>query len=139
MLLDHGFNLTLRPMRYPHFYEMYKNAIKNTWTVEEVDFSMDVTDLRSKMSPAERHLINRLVAFFATGDSIVSNNLVLNLYKHINAPEARMYLSRQLYEEALHVQFYLTLLDTYIPDHAEREAAYSAVENIPSIRKKAEF
>lgn len=139
MLLDPGFNLTLRPMRYPHFYEMYKNAIKNTWTVEEVDFSMDVTDLRSKMTAAERHLINRLVAFFATGDSIVSNNLVLNLYKHINAPEARMYLSRQLYEEALHVQFYLTLLDTYIPDHAEREAAFSAVENIPSIRKKAEF
>jgi len=123
-------------MRYSHFYEMYKNAIKNTWTVEEVDFSMDVTDLRSKMTPAERHLINRLVAFFATGDSIVSNNLVLNLYKHINAPEARMYLSRQLYEEALHVQFYLTLLDTYIPDHAESEAAFSAVENIPSIRKK---
>ena len=139
MLLDPGFNLTLRPMRYPHFYEMYKNAIKNTWTVEEVDFSMDVTDLRNKMTPAERHLINRLVAFFATGDSIVSNNLVLNLYKHINAPEARMYLSRQLFEEALHVQFYLTLLDTYIPDHAEREAAFAAVENIPSIRKKAEF
>ena len=131
--------MTLRPMRYPHFYEMYKDAIKNTWTVEEVDFSMDVTDLRSKMTPAERHLINRLVAFFATGDSIVSNNLVLNLYKHINAPEARMYLSRQLFEEALHVQFYLTLLDTYIPDIAEREAAFAAVENIPSIRKKAEF
>ena len=47
----------------------------------------------------------------------MANNLVLNLYQHINAPEARMYLSRQLYEEALHVQFYLTLLDNYIPDH----------------------
>jgi ribonucleoside-diphosphate reductase beta chain len=139
MLLDPGFNLTLRPMKYPDFYEMYRNAIKNTWTVEEVDFSMDVNDLRVKMTAAERHLINRLVAFFATGDSIVSNNLVLNLYKHINAPEARMYLSRQLYEEALHVQFYLTLLDTYIPDHAEREQAFAAVENIPSIKKKAEF
>ena len=126
-------------MKYPDFYEMYKNSIKNTWTVEEVDFSTDVNDLRAKMTPAERHMINRLVAFFATGDSIVSNNLVLNLYKHINSPEARMYLSRQLYEEALHVQFYLTLLDTYIPDHAERAAAFAAVENIPSIRKKAEF
>ena len=126
-------------MKYPDFYEMYRNAIKNTWTVEEVDFSMDVNDLRSKLTPAERHLINRLVAFFATGDSIVSNNLVLNLYKHINSPEARMYLSRQLYEEALHVQFYLTLLDTYIPDHAEREQAFAAVENIPSIKKKADF
>jgi len=139
MLLDPGFNLTLRPMRYPSFYEMYRNAIKNTWTVEEVDFSTDVTDLRAKMSPAERHMINRLVAFFATGDSIVSNNLVLNLYKHVNSPEARMYLSRQLYEEAVHVQFYLTLLDTYIPDHHEREQAFTAIENIPSIRKKGEF
>src|SRR5206468_2947895 len=113
--------------------------IKNTWTVEEVDFSTDVNDLRNKMSGSERHMINRLVAFFATGDSIVSNNLVLNLYKHINSPEARMYLSRQLYEEAVHVQFYLTLLDTYIPDIKEREQAFAAVENIPSIKKKADF
>lgn len=139
MILNPGFNLTLRPMKYPVFFEMFKTAIKNTWTVEEVDFSTDVTDLRSRMKPAEQHLIKRLVAFFATGDSIVGNNLVLNLYKHVNSPEARMYLSRQLYEEALHVQFYLTLLDTYITDPEERAAAFAAVENIPSIRKKAEF
>jgi len=138
-ILDPGFELTLRPMRYPGFYEMYRNAIRNTWTVEEVDFSMDIGDLDNKMSPADRHLIQRLVAFFATGDTIVSNNLVLNLYQHINAPEARMYLSRQLYEEALHVQFYLTLLDTYIPDPAERNAAFAAIKTIPSIRQKAAF
>ena len=139
LLLHPGFELTLRPMRYPKFYEMYRDAIKNTWTVEEVDFSLDLNDLKHKFGQAERHLIERLVAFFATGDSIVANNLVLNLYQHINAPEARMYLSRQLYEEALHVQFYLTLLDTYLPDPGERAKAFAAVENIPSIRKKAEF
>jgi ribonucleoside-diphosphate reductase beta chain len=138
-LLNPGFNLTLRPMKYPVFFEMYKNAIKNTWTVDEIDFSTDLADLSLKMSEGDRHLINRLVAFFATGDSIVSNNLVLNLYKHINAPEARMYLSRQLYEEALHVQFYLTLLDTYVPDHEERAKAFAAIENIPSIKKKGDF
>ena len=139
MILDSGMNLTLRPMAYPTFYEMYRNAIRNTWTVEEIDFSTDLVDLRSRMTPAEHHLINRLVAFFATGDSIVSNNLVLNLYKHINTPEGRMYLSRQLYEEALHVQFYLTLLDSYMPDPEERAQAFAAVENIPSIRHKAQF
>jgi len=63
----------------------------------------------------------------------------LNLYKHINSPKARMYLSRQCYEEALHVQFYLTLLDTYIPDPEERAKAFAAVENVPSIKKKADF
>ena len=138
MLLSPGYNLTLRPMKYPYFYDMYRDAIKNTWTVEEVDFSSDMSDL-SRLSPAESHLVKRLVAFFATGDSIVSNNLVLNLYKHINAPEARMYLSRQLYEEALHVQFYLTLLDSYLPDEKEREQAFQAIENIPSIKQKADF
>ena len=69
----------------------------------------------------------------------MSNNLVLNLYKHINSPEGRLYLSRQLYEEALHVQFYLTLLDTYIPEPEERNAAFAAIHNIPSIKKKADF
>ena len=139
MLLDPGFDLTLRPMRYPGFYEMYRQGIRNTWTVEEVDFSTDLVDLREHLSPGERHLIHRLVAFFATGDSIVANNLVLNLYRHINAPEARMYLSRQLYEEALHVQFYLTLLDTYLPDPAQRAEAFAAVHHIPSIQQKAAF
>ncbi len=138
-ILDPGMCLTLRPMKYPVFFEMFKDGIKNTWTVEEIDFSTDLVDLKQRLTPAEVHVIQRLVAFFATGDSIVSNNLVLNLYKHINSPEARLYLSRQLYEEAVHVQFYLTLLDNYIPEPSERNAAFAAVDNIPSISKKADF
>jgi ribonucleoside-diphosphate reductase beta chain len=138
MLLDPGLDLTLRPMRYPNFYDRFRDAIKNTWTVEEVDLHSDLTDLH-RLSPAERHLVSRLVAFFATGDTIVANNLVLNLYQHVNSPEGRLYLSRQLFEEAVHVQFYLTLLDTYVPDETERFAAFDAVENIASIKRKADF
>lgn len=137
-LLDPGMSLTLRPMRYPHFYERYRDAIKNTWTVEEVDLHSDLADLQ-KLTDAERHLVSRLVAFFATGDTIVANNLVLNLYQHINSPEGRLYLSRQLFEEAVHVQFYLTLLDTYVPDEQERHEAFAAVDNIASIKHKADF
>jgi ribonucleoside-diphosphate reductase beta chain len=138
LLLDPGMDLTLRPMRYPQFYDRFRDAIRNTWTVEEVDLHSDLADL-ARLSAAERHLVSRLVAFFATGDTIVSNNLVLNLYQHVNSPEGRLYLSRQLFEEAVHVQFYLTLLDTYVPDEAERAEAFAAVQNIPSIRRKAEF
>ncbi|GGJ90621.1 ribonucleoside-diphosphate reductase subunit beta [Pilimelia anulata] len=138
MLLDPGLDLTLRPMRYPHFFDRYRDAIKNTWTVEEVDLHSDLADL-AKLTPAEQHMVSRLVAFFATGDTIVANNLVLNLYQHINSPEARLYLSRQLFEEAVHVQFYLNLLDTYVPGDEDRAAAFSAIENIPSIRRKGEF
>lgn len=137
-ILQPGLDLVLRPMKYPAFYEMYKNAIKNTWTVEEVDLSSDVADLR-KLSAAEQHLIQRLVAFFATADTIVLENQEENISRHIRPPEACMYVTRQKFEEALHMDFYLTLLDTYVPDLHEREQAFAAVHNIPSIKLKADF
>jgi ribonucleoside-diphosphate reductase beta chain len=139
MILEPGFHLTLRPMRYPQFYQHYLNAIKNTWTVDEISWVTDIADIRDKLTPAEQHVVNRLIAFFATGDSVVGNNLVLNLYKHVNSPEARMYYSRQIYEEALHVQAYLTLLDNYLPDEQERFEAFDAINNVPSIKHKADF
>lgn len=138
-ILDPGFNLTLRPMKYTAFYQHFIDAQANNWSVQEISFSTDIADLRDKLTPAEKHLVERLVAFFATGDTIVGNNLVLNLYKHVNSPEARLYYSRQLFEEALHVQFYLTLLDEYVPDAEARKAAFDAINNIPSIKKKADF
>jgi len=126
-------------MKYPKFYEMYEKSVGNNWTKQEISFATDLADLREKISPAERHIVNRLVAFFATGDQIVSNNVVLTLYKHINSPEARVFYSRQAYEEANHIDFYLQLLDSYIPDHGERAEMFNAIETVPSIKAKAEW
>lgn len=139
-ILTPGLELTLRPMKYPQFYDQFRTAYeKNNWTVQEISFATDKVDLREKMTDAERHVVSRLVAFFATGDSIVSTNVALVLFKHVNSPEARMYYGRQTFEECLHVDFYLSLVDEYIPDPAERVEAFAAIHNIPSIRKKAEF
>ena len=139
-ILTPGLDLALRPMRYPQFYEQFRTAYeRNNWTVQEISFSTDKVDLREKLTDAERHVVNRLVAFFATGDSVVGSNVALTLYKHVNSPEARMYYGRQIFEECLHVDFYLSLVDEYIPDLAERTEAFAAINNIPSIRKKAEF
>lgn len=137
-LLDPTENLTLRPIRYPQFWEAYERSKAGGWEVDRIDLSRDLVSLQ-QLTPGERHMIGRLVAFFATGDTFVANNLALNLYKHINAPEARMFLARQLAEEALHVEFYLKLLDVYLPDEAARTEAFNAVENIGSIAAKAAF
>jgi ribonucleoside-diphosphate reductase beta chain len=126
-------------MKYPQFFQLYKNSIANTWTTEELDFSVDFEHLRDKLSPAEGHLIKRLVAFFATADNIVAHNLVLNFYKHVNSPEYRMFLGRQLAEEMLHIETYLLLVDNYIPDMNERKAAFDAYQDIPSVKLKADF
>jgi ribonucleoside-diphosphate reductase beta chain len=138
-ILDQGLNLTLRPMQYPSFYDHYKNAIANTWSVDEISFNTDIADIRDKLTPAEKHVLSRLVAFFATGDSIVNENVCLSLYKHVNSPEVRMYYSRQIFEEALHIQCYLTFLDNYLPNDKERFEAFDAINKIPSVKKKAEF
>ncbi len=139
MILSHNLDLTLRPMKYPQFFQLYKNSLKNIWTTDELDFSVDFEHLRDRLSPQEAHLIKRLVAFFATADNLVAHNLVLNFYKHINSPEFRMFLGKQLFDEMLHVEAYLLLVDNYIPDADERKAAFDAYQTIPSIKQKADF
>lgn len=139
MILDQGLDLTLRPMKYPQFFQLYKNSIKNIWTTDEIDFSVDFEHLRDRVSPQEAHLIKRLVAFFATADNIVAHNLVLNFYKHVNSPEFRMFLGKQLFDEMLHVETYLLMVDNYIPDMEERTAAFDAYKTTPSVKLKADF
>lgn len=139
MILTPELNLTLRPMKYPQFFQLYRDSLKNIWTTDELDFSVDYEHLRDKVSPKEAHLIKRLVAFFATADNIVAHNLVLNFYKHVNSPEFRMFLGKQLFDEMLHVETYLLLVDNYIPDADERKEAFDAYQTIPSIKAKADF
>lgn len=139
MLLSPDLNLTLRPMRYPQFFQLYKDSLKNIWTTDELDFSMDYEHIRDKVDHKEAHLIKRLVAFFATADNIVAQNLVLNFYKHINSPEYRMFLGKQLFDEMLHVETYLLLVDSYLPDPAEKAEAFDAYRSVPSVKLKADF
>jgi len=139
MLLEGNIDLSLRPMKYPQFFQLYKDSIKNIWTTDELDFSIDFEHLRDKLSKEEAHLIKRLVAFFATADSLVAHNLVLNFYKHINSPEYRMFLGKQLFDEMLHVETYLLLVDNYISDPEEKRSAFDAYQTIDSIKMKADF
>lgn len=139
MILSPDLNLTLRPMQYPQFFDLYKDSLKNIWTTDELDFSVDYEHIRDKINYKEAHLIKRLVAFFATADNLVAHNLVLNFYKHINSPEYRMFLGKQLFDEMLHVETYLLLVDTYLPDPAERSEAFDAYRTIPSVKLKADF
>lgn len=138
-LLEPNLNLTLRPMKHPQFFDLYKDSIKNIWTTDELDFSLDYQHLRDKLTKEEAHLVKRLVAFFATADNIVAHNLVLNFYKHVNSPEYRMFLGKQLFDEMLHVETYLLLVDNYIPDMTERKQAFDAYMEIDSVKQKADF
>jgi ribonucleotide reductase beta subunit family protein with ferritin-like domain len=68
--------LNLSIYRYHETYEFYKKAQASYWTVEEVDLSQDMRDWE-KLTAEERHFISYVLAFFASSDGIVLENLAV--------------------------------------------------------------
>lgn len=93
----------LMPLHYRWAWEHYLNGCANHWMPTEVPMGADIATWRSDaLSPDERRVILRNLGFFATAESLVGNNLVLAIFKHVTNPECRQYLLRQAFEEAVH-------------------------------------
>lgn len=126
------------PMRYHWAREHYKNGVNNNWTPEEVSMQKDVEQWKSEreLSPTERRLILWNLGFFSTAESLTANNIVLAVYNHVTNPEARQYLLRQAYEEAIHTDTFIYCCDTMGLDPDE---IYNMYQTIPSIKEKDDF
>ncbi len=86
----------LMPLKYHWAWEHYTNGCANHWMPTEVPMTKDIEIWRSnRLSDAERHVIMRNLGFFSTAESLVGNNLVLAIFKHITNAECRQYLLRQ--------------------------------------------
>ncbi|MBA4344687.1 MAG: ribonucleotide-diphosphate reductase subunit beta, partial [Methylibium sp.] len=84
----------------------------------------------------ERRIIKRNLGFFVTADSLAANNIVLGTYRHITAPEARQFLLRQAFEEAIHTHAYQYIVESLGLDESE---IFNAYHEVQSIRDKDEF
>lgn len=127
----------LMPLKYTWAWEHYLNGCSNQWMPEEVSMAKDVEIWRSKrLTKDERRLIMRNLGFFATAESLVGNNIVLSIFKHVTNAECRQYLLRQAFEEAVHTHTFLYIVESLGLDEREIFEMYHA---IPSIRAKDEF
>ena len=124
------------PIRFPEIWKLYKQAVANFWTVEEVDLSSD--DWNS-LSKGEQTFLKRVLAFFATADGIVVDNLSLRFANEIEAIEAKMFYHFQSAMENIHNEAYSALIDYYIKDETEKNELFEAIGTIDSIRQKAEW
>ena len=126
------------PMKYPWARQHYKDGVANNWTPEEVSMQKDVEQWKSDrvLSPTERRLILWNLGFFSTAESLTANNIVLAVYNQVTNPEARQYLLRQAYEEAIHTDTFIYCCDTLGLDPDE---IYNMYETIPSIKEKDDF
>lgn len=120
------------------FWDMYKMAQSCLWTADEVDLSRDLADWE-KLKPAEREFIKMVLAFFATSDGIVNENLALRFYNDVKLPEARAFYAMQMLIETVHAEMYSRLIYTYVPDVAEQKRLFNAVNDIPAIKRKADW
>jgi len=126
------------PITYAWAREHYKAGVANNWVPEEISMQRDVEQWKSPyaLSETERRLILWNLGFFSTAESLTANNLVLAVYNHITNPEARQYLLRQAFEEAIHTDTFIYCCDTLGLDPDE---IYNMYQTIPSIRDKDDF
>ncbi len=127
------------PLKYHDIWEMYKQAEHSFWTAEEIDLAQDLTDWNEKLNADEKHFIKMVLAFFAASDGIVNENLAENFLKEVQYPEAKSFYGFQIAMENVHSETYSLLIDTYIKDSAEKDRLFHAIDNFPSIMKKAEW
>ena len=121
----------LMPIKYNWAWEHYINGCANHWMPTEVPMGADIELWKSnKLSEGERHLIMRNLGFFSTAESLVANNIVLAIYKHITNAEARQYLLRQAFEEAIHSHTFLYIVDSLNLDQKEIFNMYNEVNSI---------
>jgi len=121
----------LMPIKYKWAWEHYLNGCANHWMPTEVAMAKDIEMWKSNnLSDGERRLIMRNLGFFSTAESLVANNIVLAIYKHVTNAEARQYLLRQGFEEAIHSDTFLYILDSLGLDHKEIFNMYNEVNSI---------
>ncbi|GAX75925.1 hypothetical protein CEUSTIGMA_g3368.t1 [Chlamydomonas eustigma] len=129
---------SLFPIQYDDLYSMYKKAVASFWSVEEVDLSTDMRDW-NKLSGDEQHFIKHVLAFFASSDGIVLENLAGRFTNEVQIPEARAFYGFQIAIENVHSEMYSLLLQTYVKDTEECNNLLRAIHTIPCVGKKAEW
>ncbi len=121
----------LMPLKYHWAWEHYLNGCNNHWMPTEVPMQKDIETWKSnKLSDKERLLIMRTLGFFSTGESLVGNNIVLGIFKQITNAEARQYLLRQAFEEALHTHAFHYIVESLSLDSREIFNMYREINSI---------
>ncbi len=127
----------LMPLKYKWAWEHYINGCNNHWMPTEVPMNKDIEIWRSNtLSDDERTVIMRNLGFFSTAESLVGNNLVLAIFRHVTNAECRQYLLRQAFEEAVHSHTFLYVVESLGLNEGE---IFNMYREVPSIARKDEF
>src|SRR3984957_1182852 len=121
----------LMPLKYKWAWEHYLNGCANHWMPTEVPMAKDIELWKSNtLSEDEKRVIMRNLGFFSTAESLVGNNIVLAIFKHVTNPEVRQYLLRQAFEEAIHTHSFLYIVESLNLNQGEVFNMYNEINTI---------
>ncbi len=127
--------LQLKPIRYQWAYDLYNQAVANTWFPNEVQLGRDLADFE-KLTDDEKHALKTVISYLNPNELLINKSLAFGIYPYINAAEAHIYLSKQMWEEANHFMTFEYIIETFPFD---RDEIYSAGFGKPSLAAKAAF
>lgn len=139
LLIKNKNRFVLFPIVHNDIWEFYKAALANFWVHEEISLVEDITDWNEKLNDNERHFIKHILAFFASSDGIVNENLAENFLREVQYTEAKFFYAFQASMENIHSHVYSLFIDTYIKEKEEQNYLFNAIETIPSIKKKSDW
>ena len=126
----------LAPFKYPWAWEFFLKANRNHWTPLEIGMSQDVHDYHHKLTGAERHVFENVLAYLTTSDILAMRNIGLAVMEKMSAPELQIYQARQVYEEALHTWTYQHCIESIGLDQQE---IYNRYRVVPEIHGKIQL
>lgn len=139
ILIENPNRFVLFPIQHDDIWAWYKLSEASFWTAEEIDLSADLVDWETKLTDNDKHFIKNVLAFFAASDGIVNENLAINFVNEVQYTEAKFFYGFQIMMENIHSETYSLLIDTYIKDPQEKDYLFHAIDNMESVRRKADW
>jgi len=139
LLTDEDERFVMFPINYDDIWSLYKKQVDCFWRTEEIDLVKDLTDWNQKLTDNERYFISVILAFFASSDGIVNENLGVRFMNEVKVSEARAFYGFQIAMENIHNETYSLLIDTLINDKREKHKLFQGIKNFPSIKRKADW
>jgi ribonucleoside-diphosphate reductase subunit M2 len=128
----------LFPIKDEEIWEMYKKQVELFWRPEEIDLSNDISHW-NELNHDEQYFIKMILAFFASSDGIVMENLASRFMNDVQLAEARSFYGFQIAMENIHSNTYSLLIESYIKDQEEKSKLFNAIQHFPCIKKKVEW
>lgn len=130
--------MQVAPLKHPFADTLFRTMLKNTWVPQEVQMGKDIEMWNdpNALTLREREVYKRSLAFVSNLDGIQTNNLIINIARHITSPEVSLAVVRQAYEEALHVHSYATMVEALGFEPADIYGLYRRDRDLYAKNKK---